>query len=135
VEWLNYIGKLALAQREWEDGNGVYAVQLLSECQWNLRGWEHRHLWTRFHPRQIFAGHAGAVTAVAFSPDGWRLVSASTDQTLKVWDAVTADGLLVLKGHAGPVTSVAYGPGGVRIVSGSADKTVKVRRSSPRRSR
>jgi len=31
-------------------------------------------------------GHAGAVNAVAVTPGGRRVVSASDDQTLKVWE-------------------------------------------------
>jgi WD40 repeat protein len=30
-------------------------------------------------------GHTGQVMSVAFSPDGKRIVSASDDQTVKVW--------------------------------------------------
>jgi len=33
-----------------------------------------------------FRGHKSVVTSVAFSPDGWRLVSGSRDHTVKVWD-------------------------------------------------
>ena len=39
--------------------------------------------------------------SVAFSPDGQRLASASSDQTVKIWDSATGKELFALKGHAG----------------------------------
>ena len=36
-------------------------------------------------------GHSGPVTSVSFSPDGKRIVSGSTDKTVKVWDARPLD--------------------------------------------
>jgi WD40 repeat protein len=39
------------------------------------------------HETLTFKGHRDQVTGLAFSPDGKRLVSASADGTLKVWDA------------------------------------------------
>jgi serine/threonine protein kinase len=34
-----------------------------------------------------FTGHSDRVTALAWSPDGARIASASNDQTIQVWDA------------------------------------------------
>ena len=73
-----------------------------------------------------FTGHTSQVNAVAYSPDGSRIVSGSDDKTIKVWDAVGGAELATLAGHTGFVQSVAYSPDGSRIVSGSTDKTVKV---------
>src|SRR5262249_42230234 len=37
-------------------------------------------------PLKALSGHTGAVRALAFTPDGRRLVSASDDGTARVWD-------------------------------------------------
>ncbi len=125
AELLVYAGKLSLAQTAFQDGDGV-GLQYLDECQWNLRGWEHRHLCTRFNSKQTFLGHADGVTSVAISPDGNRIVSGSYDRTLKVWAADRGREILTLKGHADAISSVAFLADGRRIVSGSFDGTVKV---------
>ena len=120
-EWLVYAGKLMLAQNAFESGNGGLVMHYLEECQANLRGWEHRYLWTRINARQTLAGHAHEVWSVAFSPDGRRIVTGSRDKTAKVWDAATGRGLLALEGHTGWVNSVAFSPDGQRIVTGAGD--------------
>ena len=38
---------------------------------------------------QPLTGHTGAVSSVAFSPDGTRLASGSADNTVRLWDAAT----------------------------------------------
>ena len=63
---------------------------------------------------------------MAVTPDGKRAVSASGDNTLKVWDLETGRVLRTLEGHSHFVYGVAVTPDGKRAVSASADKTLKV---------
>ena len=122
-----YIVKIGLAQRDIAEGDVTHAEDLLRDCALDLRGWEHRYLWTNICKRRmVFLGHADSVRSVAFSPDGRQIVSGSSDNTLKVWDVATGQETLTLKGHTAPVWSVAFSPDGRRIVSGSSDNTLKV---------
>jgi WD40 repeat protein len=72
----------------------------------------------------VCKGHKSPATRVAFSPDGKRLVSGSSDGALKVWDAAMGAELLSLTGGglggAGGVRDVAYSPDGKRIASSSS---------------
>jgi WD40 repeat protein len=43
-------------------------------------------------------GHAGVVRSVAFSPDGNRVVSASEDNMVKIWDTETGAEVISLVG-------------------------------------
>jgi WD40 repeat protein len=60
------------------------------------------------------------------TPDGRRVVSASQDTTLKVWDLATGRVDAMLVGHAATVTACAVTPDGQRVVSASLDRTLKV---------
>ena len=75
------------------------------------------------------------VSACAYSPDGRKIVSATFEKTLDVWDAETgkrvvtpADGKQrkLEDRRLDYVTACAYSPDGRRVVSGSADGTLKL---------
>jgi WD40 repeat protein len=66
------------------------------------------------------------VEGLAFSPDGRRIVVASSDHTASVLDATSGEEFFTLKGHSDSVRSVAFSLDGHRIVTGSDDQTAKV---------
>lgn len=75
-------------------------------------------------------GHKEWVWALAVSPDGHRLVSASEDGSLRLWD-IEASGAIrprtpPMEKHMGPVRAVAFSPDGELIVSGGSDKTLRL---------
>ncbi len=64
--------------------------------------------------------------SAAFSPDGFRVVTASADKTARVWDAATGAVLATLSGHGDWVNSAAFSPDGSRVVTASFDNTARV---------
>jgi WD40 repeat protein len=62
-------------------------------------------------------GHDGPVAAVAFSPDGRRIGTASVDHTARIWDAETGKELHRLVGHKCRVSDLAFSPDGGRLVT------------------
>ena len=74
----------------------------------------------------IIKGHTDNVNSASYSPDGKRIVSASLDNTVKIWDAETGMELKTLDGHTDRVNFASFSPDGKRIVSASYDKTVKI---------
>ncbi|MCB9451478.1 MAG: TIR domain-containing protein [Anaerolineaceae bacterium] len=86
------------------------------------------------HTSEQVSAHKAAINAVAFSPDGKILVSASSDNTLIAWDVavdpVSGESSLkpigTFRQHTGPVRSVDFSADGKLLISASDDGTVIV---------
>jgi WD40 repeat protein len=74
----------------------------------------------------VFRAHRSRVNALAFSPDGAWLATASLDHTVKIWNAKTWKEKQTLAGHTGMVLGVAFSPDGHRLATCSSDRTVRV---------
>ena len=64
--------------------------------------------------------------SAAFSGDGKRVVTASADNTARIWDAESGKEIVVLKGHTDTVWSAAFSADGKRVVTASADNTARI---------
>ena len=71
-----------------------------------------------------FSGHTAHVLAVAFSPDGKTLASASKDKTIRLWNIETTKHLRTFRGHVKDVSSVAFSPDGLSLASSSENGTI-----------
>ena len=125
----------ALSNTALRQGQPVEAVQL-SLAAWPRKGDDKRPQMRRVIDALISAlseqhermrlGHPDAVRSVAFSPDGKRIITASDDKKVRVWDAETGKSLRTLKAHADTIWFASFSPDGKRIVTASEDKTVRI---------
>jgi WD40 repeat protein len=77
----------------------------------------------RGHP---LPGH-GRVRAVAFDPEGTRLVSGGNDGAIRIWSVPDGRLLATRLGHTDAVVGVAFSSDGKLLVSAGEDQTIRVR--------
>ncbi|MCA6107748.1 c-type cytochrome [Bradyrhizobium cenepequi] len=108
--------------------DAVNAATFLKDARMATAGADGRiAIWTqgRQQPDKVFEGHAGPIVAMAVSPDGSTIASASWDRTVRLWSL--SDGISrVLEGHSQNVNGVAFTPDGQSLVSVGYDLTARV---------
>ncbi len=78
-----------------------------------------------FAPNVVLKGHSKAVATAVFSPNGRYLVTASSDQTARVW-SVTGRLIATLRGHKDFIRTAVFSKNNQHIVTASGDNTAKI---------
>ncbi|KAG2342057.1 hypothetical protein BDR05DRAFT_424914 [Suillus weaverae] len=87
-------------------------------------------LWDTFSGKTIgqpLKRDQGAIYALAFSPDGTRLISGGQNCAIIMWSVQTASVILDPPAtHTKPVLCLAFSPDGLHYTSGSRDGTIRI---------
>ncbi|KAJ3510183.1 hypothetical protein NMY22_g16047 [Coprinellus aureogranulatus] len=71
--------------------------------------------------------HSHAISCLAISPDGSRLISGDSKGVVKMWNMQSGEPVRDnMAGHSDRVCSVAFSPDGSKVISGSGDSTIRV---------
>jgi len=71
-------------------------------------------------------GHRGQVNSASFSPDSQLVVTASADNTARVWNAHTGESIATLSDHKGPVLNALFSPDGKSVFTASEDYSTHI---------
>lgn len=108
--------------------DAINAVALIGDGRAATAGADGRiAIWTagNTRPDAVLEGHTAPIAALAVSPDGATLASASWDHTVRLWP-LTGGAPRVLDGHTQNVNGVAFAPDGRTLVSVSYDQSVRI---------
>jgi WD40 repeat protein len=77
-------------------------------------------------PSVKLEGFSGRGMSLDFSPDGTMLACGSSDNSVTIWEVLSAKKLKTLTGHTSPVGSLAFRRDGKQLATGGWDETVNV---------
>src|SRR6202008_3161525 len=114
------LGQLTQALRFYPRNSGAtaFASILLAQNNWAL-------------PVTGPMRHESAINCVQFSPDGHQLLTASNDNTARLWDTATGKPIGDLMTHQGWVYTAQFSPDGRRVVTASIDTTARLWDAAP----
>ncbi len=125
AEWQGYVANLRASAIALDRGVSEEARRRLEACAPALRGWEWHHDARRVDmTSHTLSGHPGAVTSVAMSADGSRVVTAAREGSVSVWDTASGELLFELAGLPYNLHSVAYAEQTGAVIAGADDGSV-----------
>ena len=74
-------------------------------------------------------GHHSHVNSAAYSQDGRSIITASGDNTAKIWNTESGECIHTLEGHGSEVNKASYNTDGEHIVSVSSSGSITIWRA------
>jgi len=81
---------------------------------------------TRFERRNMLRGHYGKIYAMDWASEGTKLVSASQDGKLMIWDGKTGNKVIAIPLRSSWVMTCAYSPSGKFVACGGLDNICSI---------
>ncbi|MCP4700130.1 MAG: hypothetical protein GY862_25250 [Gammaproteobacteria bacterium] len=92
---------------------------------WDARTYELRRT-LQGHQCENLAPQQSCLTHAAFSSNGSRVLTASLDNTARLWDTQSGQSLLVFKGHKNYVLHAVFSPDESQVLTASEDGTARL---------
>ncbi len=94
-------------------------------AKWGPRRWDRERFGFQRSDQAFFVLDP-TIFAVEWHPDGTLLVTASSDEVARIWDAQHGQLYQTLSGHTAAVRSARFSPDGNRVLTASADGTARI---------
>jgi WD40 repeat protein len=78
------------------------------------------------------SGHSAGVWSLAFHPSGRRLASGSQDQSVRIWDLISGEFVLIIADWSQSVYNVVFSPDGERLYVNSSGAEIRILDASSR---
>jgi WD40 repeat protein len=119
---------LRAEQQQQRDESLLYLLRAATFHTTATRRQEAGHLIGDDYPNLLatYRHREAILTAVALSPDGEKVLTSSSDGTVRLWSAQTGAVLGESMRHNGEVWAMAFSPDGQKVVTGSEDSTARL---------
>ena len=107
---------VSFAWQQWEAGNRLSSLDLLTSCEEKHRGLEWHLLQNKSMFLHTLTGHKDPVLQLLYSPTGDRLVSVGSDKTARLWDPRSGKLLGTITEIRDSRTPVKFSPDGRYLV-------------------
>jgi len=118
-----------LSQYAGQTGDLILVVQAGQSSAYDWAVWTEAKLVFDVKPKaklhMTLSGHNSRITDANFSPNGKYIVTASGDNSAKIWEVATGKQITTLRGHSSQVFSARFGPNSKHVIT-AVGKTAKL---------